>query len=257
MNIGEKLRSLRKKKKLTQEALAEFMNVSPQAVSKWETGASSPDIDMLPRLAAFYETTVDDLLDFDRRRIDDEVAALVTESVPLRSEPAKAEAFYREALKKYPNNEVLLNCLLMVIPNTRLSEKLELGERLLYSTSDDEIRLDVLRLLALSSHAAGEQKMAEHYLSRLPELYFLKTEIAAAILEGQAQLCEIQKTESVCLWTLCAMIKRREALSEDAERLSSLFDGIIELFRAQPEYAAIAERVDRSLRGKEVDELYT
>ena len=256
MNIGEKLRALRKSKKLPQEALAEFMNVSPQAVSKWETGASSPDIDMLPTLAAFYETTVDDLLDFDRRRINAEVDAIVTQSVPLRSEPEKAEAFYREALKKYPNNEVLLNCLLMVIPNERLSEKLELGERLLESSADDEIRLDVLRLLALSCRASGERRMAEHYLSRLPELYFLKTEVAAAILEGEEQKDEIRKTEDVCLWTLCAMIKRREAISEDGARFSDLFDRVIDLFRAFPEYAPLADRVDKSLRDADVNELY-
>ena len=36
------------------------MNISSQAVSKWETGASSPDIDMLPRLAVFFQTSVDE-----------------------------------------------------------------------------------------------------------------------------------------------------------------------------------------------------
>ena len=57
----------------------------------------------------FFGVTVDELLDFDRHRIDREVEALVEESVPLRREPEKAEAFYRKALEKYPNNEVLLN----------------------------------------------------------------------------------------------------------------------------------------------------
>ena len=68
MDIGEKIKTLRKAKKLTQEQLAEYLNISAQAVSKWETGASAPDIDTLPKLAVFFGTTVDDLLDFDRRR---------------------------------------------------------------------------------------------------------------------------------------------------------------------------------------------
>ena len=66
MSIGDKIRRLRKVKKLTQEQLAEYLNISSQAVSKWETGLSSPDIDMLPRLAVFFGVTVDELLDFDR-----------------------------------------------------------------------------------------------------------------------------------------------------------------------------------------------
>ena len=42
MKIGTKIRELRKEKKMTQEELAEYLHVSSQAVSKWETGASSP-----------------------------------------------------------------------------------------------------------------------------------------------------------------------------------------------------------------------
>ena len=219
MKIGEKLRTLRKEKKLTQEQLAEYLNISSQAVSKWETGLSSPDIDMLPRLAVFYGVTVDELLDFDRRRIDREVDALVSESVPLRREPEKAEAFYRKALKKYPNNEVLLNCLLMVIPDDRAEEKLRIGQQLLDCSTDDEIRHDVCRILAETCYLKGDDLLAEHYLAKLPELYFLKNEIAALVRQGDAQLAEIRKAEDVCfgiLTTMLALRMRREG--EDAYR---------------------------------------
>jgi len=246
MKLGEKIRTLRKARKLTQEQLAEYMNVSSQAVSKWETGASSPDIEMLPRLAAFFHTTPDELLDFDRRRIDAEVAALVTESVPLRAEPERAEAFYREALRKYPNNEVLLNCLLMVIPNDRSGEKIEIGERLLDCTTDDEIRYDVLRLLALCCHHSGEQAMAEAYLARMPELYFLKTEIAAAIRSGREQEAEIEKTENVCLGTLCAMLQlrgERERGEEGKQRFRRLTAELLDVFRRESAFRERAERI--------------
>ena len=209
MNIGDKIRALRKGKKLTQEQLAEYLNISSQAVSKWETGLSAPDIDMLPRLAVFFGVTADELLDLDRHRIDREVEALVAESVPLRREPEKAEAFYRKALEKYPNNEVLLNCLLMVIPDDRMQEKLKIGQRLLDCSTDNEIRHDVCRLLAETCHAAGEDAMAEHYLEKIPELYFLKNEIAALVRQGDEQLEEIRKTENVCFRILTAMLALR------------------------------------------------
>ena len=247
MNLGEKIRCLRKERKLTQEQLAEYMNVSAQAVSKWETGASGPDVDMLPRLAAFFDSSIDELLDFDRRRIEAEVDALVTQSVPLRKDPARAEAFYREALRKYPNNEVLLNCLLMVIPNDRMQEMLEIGEQLLACSKDDEIRLDVLRLLALTCYHSGETAMARLYLARLPELYFLKTEYAAFILDGEDSLREIRKTEDVCLAALIEMLAlriERSGRAEEKENCAELARQLLSLYRRLDEYAAYAERLE-------------
>ena len=60
--INEILKKLRSQKGLTQEALAEEMGVSVQAVSKWENGLSCPDIAALPGLAEFFGVTVDYLL---------------------------------------------------------------------------------------------------------------------------------------------------------------------------------------------------
>ena len=58
---------------MTQEQLAEYMEVSPQAVSKWENDISCPDITALPRLAELFHITVDELLVGERKQ---EVAIL-------------------------------------------------------------------------------------------------------------------------------------------------------------------------------------
>ena len=63
MTLSEKLQTLRKAAGLSQEALAEQLNVTRQAVSKWETGEGKPDIDNLLPLARLLQTTVDYLLD--------------------------------------------------------------------------------------------------------------------------------------------------------------------------------------------------
>lgn len=60
--FSEILKALRLDKQLTQEQLAEILGVSPQAVSRWETAASYPDITLLPTIASYFETTVDELL---------------------------------------------------------------------------------------------------------------------------------------------------------------------------------------------------
>ena len=60
--FGEKLRNHRKKLGMTQEDVAEKVGVSPQAISKWESGNGSPDISNLPVLAETLGISVDELL---------------------------------------------------------------------------------------------------------------------------------------------------------------------------------------------------
>lgn len=59
--ISEIIASLRKSKGMTQEALANTLGVSPQTVSKWETGTTMPDILLLPLIADVFGTTIDAL----------------------------------------------------------------------------------------------------------------------------------------------------------------------------------------------------
>lgn len=62
MTLGQRIAALRRQKDLTQEAMAETLSVSPQAVSKWENDVSCPDIMLLPQLAKMLGVTVDTLL---------------------------------------------------------------------------------------------------------------------------------------------------------------------------------------------------
>ena len=61
-SIGNRISKFRKAKGLTQEALANLMGVSSQAVSKWETDASCPDISALPQLCRILGITAEELL---------------------------------------------------------------------------------------------------------------------------------------------------------------------------------------------------
>ncbi len=63
MNIGIKIRELRTKRDLTQEELAQKLGVTAQAVSRWETGISLPDITMIPLISKTLFVPADVLLD--------------------------------------------------------------------------------------------------------------------------------------------------------------------------------------------------
>lgn len=64
VKTGEVISKRRKELGLTQNQLAGFLNISFQAVSKWENGTAYPDIALLPKLAAALNTTVDALLGY-------------------------------------------------------------------------------------------------------------------------------------------------------------------------------------------------
>ena len=62
MNIGEKIFELRKQKNLSQEEVADKLNVSRQTISKWETNQSTPDFDKIVPLCELFEISTDELL---------------------------------------------------------------------------------------------------------------------------------------------------------------------------------------------------
>ena len=65
MKIGENIRALRLQKGLTQEQVAQQLGVTYQAVSKWENGTNTPDIGLLPEIAALFGVTIDALFHQD------------------------------------------------------------------------------------------------------------------------------------------------------------------------------------------------
>ncbi len=254
MDIGVKIKLLRKEKRVTQEELAEYLHISAQAVSKWETGASSPDIDMLPKLAIFFGTSLDHLLDFDQSQVDAAVTALVAEcGKQSGGDPAKGEAFLRKALEKYPNNDLLLTCLLEFLQEqngdgARSPEIIEIGERILACTRDDELRIDVLRILAETYHAMGEQAMAEYYLAKIPALHFFFYEIAAAVKVGPERLENVQKAEDICIDKLICMlaIRKEEAAEEKAKaKIDRQARDMLAFFKGYPMYRTMAELMEQ------------
>lgn len=61
LNLGNAIKRLRTEHSVTQEELAEYLGISFQAVSKWETETTLPDITLLPKLAAFFGVRIDEL----------------------------------------------------------------------------------------------------------------------------------------------------------------------------------------------------
>lgn len=87
MNISEKILNLRKAHNLTQEQLAEKLNVSRQSVSKWESGQAMPEVEKLTALSSIFNVTTDYLL--KPSEIDE--LAIKAEVLERQQEELKAE----------------------------------------------------------------------------------------------------------------------------------------------------------------------
>ncbi len=105
IHIGTKIKELRKKKDMTQEKLAEYLNVSFQAVSKWETGAASPDLSLIVPLARLLDVTTDELFGLetgvDARQ--EELRRLWQETWGT-GDTAKRYELSKNAVAEYPGN---------------------------------------------------------------------------------------------------------------------------------------------------------
>lgn len=86
MTLGEKILSLRTARDMSQDDLAEKLEVSRQSVSKWETGQSTPDLDKIIRLADLFGTSVDELVREEER--------------PQPPEPPQPQVVYVEREKR-------------------------------------------------------------------------------------------------------------------------------------------------------------
>jgi len=104
LHIGGTIRDLRKSKGVTQEQLAELLNISTPAVSKWESGQTNPDIAILPILARYFGVSIDHLLGFTREPNAEEIEAISTEIAQAFADLPFAEArqVWSDYLRQYP-----------------------------------------------------------------------------------------------------------------------------------------------------------
>ncbi|WMC91469.1 helix-turn-helix domain-containing protein [Kineothrix sp. MB12-C1] len=103
LTLNENIRKHRKSFSLTQEQLAEAMGVTVGAVSKWESGMSNPDINMLPVLADFFEISVDVLLGYQPTTRTTELAAGKIRELLLKKNYEEGQAEAEKALQRFPN----------------------------------------------------------------------------------------------------------------------------------------------------------
>lgn len=261
LKIGNKIRFLRKKQRITQEQLAEKIGVSYQAVSKWENNIVLPDITLIPVLASYFGVSTDEILSYSSYEKDKDIEEIVTQAAKHReTDPSEGWKILQEGLKKYPDNDILLNNLLYVMnynqsPEAQWDETLKLASKIIDKTDSDEIKYDALRFVAYAYKEKGDISSASAALEQIPELYFTKLSELAFILEGTEKYTAAEKQKWISfemllqmMWKLAeyyrdegdinnAIEETQRALklieSMDGEEKINRFDNYVEYFSNQ------------------------
>lgn len=208
IKLGEKIKSLRKQKNLSQEVLANYLGISFQAVSKWESGTTMPDVTLIPAIASFFGVSTDELFDFNLYEMERQVDAICSEAYRYRdTDAARAEKILWEGLRRYPGNDRILNNLLYTMDYcTRAEEVITLCKSLIESSRDDAVKYDACRILALCYKMNGRFDLVKEALACIPEVYFSKLELMASLLEGEIAYEAAQKQKNVAAESLVNML---------------------------------------------------
>ena len=178
INLGNKIRALRKKKGITQEQLASALNMSPQAVSKWEMGAGYPDVALLPVIAAYFGVSLDDLFDYDPKKIEEEIQNILYRSrVEIHGWEKKVQ-FLREGIAAYPGGHILKLELLehytdhLTDKGSDLTEEaLDLAKKLVEDCADSFITLAAMEHMAHIYIQSGQSEKAKAIIEAMPYRY--------------------------------------------------------------------------------------
>lgn len=189
MNLGMSIKKLRQQKDMTQEQLAEYLNVSISAVSQWESGKTVPDVSTLPVIADFFDVSLDDLFDRTSEKKELQINLYVEQSLKYmnKGETEKNLAVWREAVQKYPGDFTCLNALASALFHSLYNgcdkdraerdvrECVAICERILRDCKDKNIcdgAIQKLVLIYSTSHSsfASEEK-AEKYAMMAGNIY--------------------------------------------------------------------------------------
>ncbi len=103
-SLGSVIKRLRNEQGVTQDALAEYLGISYQAVSKWETGTTLPDITLLPKLAVFFGVRIDELFSVNHEDELERIDAMLQRETMTDQNYAYAKRILDGILRESPKN---------------------------------------------------------------------------------------------------------------------------------------------------------
>ncbi len=215
IRIGEKIRLLRKKSDVTQDKLAYHLGVTPQAVSRWESGVCYPDMNYLPAIADYFSVTMDELLCYtgaqkaakvreyleeverllDRDRVTEALELLRTalaeapSDYSLQLETAQVLSLYAGLLEESGGGERAA-----AARDAALTEAVSLCRHILDDCTDDGLRDETKKVLCdIYAHQLDDVPRAEEIADQLHGMSVSREIIRATMLTGEVAFAQAQR----------------------------------------------------------------
>ena len=215
IKIGEKIRLLRKKNDVTQDKLAYHLGVTPQAVSRWESGVCYPDMNYLPAIADYFSVTMDELLCYsgaqkaarveeylerveallDRDRVGEALELLRTamaeipSDASLQLETAQVLSLYAGMLEESNGGERARSAM-----DAALTEAVSLCRHILEDCTDDGLRDETKKVLCdIYAHQLDDVARAEEIADQLHGMSVSREIIRATMLTGEVAFAQAQR----------------------------------------------------------------
>jgi len=229
--IGEVLKELRKVNNMTQEQVAEVLNVSFQSISRWENGLSYPDITLIPIIAKLFEVSTDTLFDMDTADRERTWGRYEQQYKDYRrsGDLAACRDVMQEALEQFPRDYHFLMNLVETLylfeggstaeraeyVNGRYAEKIRtMCERVLNDCRTEQERLRATLLLCRHYTAAGNQHEALRLANGVADFEHCREVLLGEILTGDEKRHQLQemllKTVDYAATTLVNIAFRKE-----------------------------------------------
>jgi len=250
ITIGENLKELRKKKNNTQEDLADFLTISIAAVSKWERGESYPDIELLPRIAVYYDTTVDDLLGVGEARKKHKIGEYGSQTFEFwkSGDSLACVELWRNAAKEFPNDEYVMWQFMQALTNATgwvfadddeakkneyLKEAVEIGEKLAAKANDQATVYRAMVRLCFAYKALGEVSKALKIANKLPEMWVNREMPLLNLLEGSELKAHSQKLLLSLIGSIDNLILdlRRRDYGYDDGQIINIYEKAIQMIK--------------------------
>ncbi len=184
-SIGQNIKRLRRERDITQETLAEYLGITAQAVSGWETDRNAPDIAQLPLLANIFAVTTDEILGVNVGAKDAKIREICDEAQSLFADGKwdDSTCLLRRGLLTYPNAYPIMtslcgnlycqsfSCTLDAATKQRmLDDALDLGQKVLAECADINTRALATDYLCSLYDTMGKKEKAIDLAMTLPEL---------------------------------------------------------------------------------------
>ena len=215
IRIGEKIRLLRKKNDVTQDKLADRLGVTPQAVSRWESGVCYPDMNYLPAIADYFSVTMDELLCYNGAQKAAKVEEYLEQVEALldRDRVGEALELLRAALADVPSDPRLQLETAQVLSlyagmlaesnageraraamDAALTEAVSLCRHILEDCTDDGLRDETKKVLCdIYAHQLDDLPRAEEIADQLHGMSVSREIIRATMLTGEVAFSQAQR----------------------------------------------------------------